>query len=225
MNHKNRTEEIRLYVKNKLSIADTISDYNIKFLIVFSLLESFAQEWKNYPKYGTSEAFCEFVMTFQRNYGYLDKVDPVTLYYDFEKELNPHFSLDYLSDGCCYYASSLVNEVKSEKIIGFLISNSITNQKRIEQHKYVKLLYKMRSKISHEHCHYLWSIVSSTWEECEPCFISCGNDWELGFPYPFIRNLAEECIDGFLKSREVEGLDPFKNNTDNRKFRLAWVDE
>lgn len=224
MNHINRIEEIRLYVKKKLDIADTISDYSIKFLVVFSLLESFAQEWKNYPKYGTSEAFCEFVMTFQKNYGYLDKVDYITLYYEFEKELKPHFSLNHLSRGCYYYASLLVNEKESEKIIDFLIANSITDKKRIEQHRYIKLLYKMRSKISHEHCNYSWSIVSSIWEEQEPCFISSSNDWELGFPYLFIRNLTEECIDGFLKSREESGLDPFKNNTDDRKFRLAWVD-
>lgn len=100
--------------------------------------------------------------------------------------------------------------------------------KKVNQHKYIKLLYKMRDKVSHEQCNYSWSKVSSIWNEKLPSFISGGRydvSWELGFPYVFIKQLTEECVTNFLNNRKQCNEDPFMNNTNDRKFNLSWVDD
>ncbi len=223
-----RIKEIRIYVNNKIESADNIEDYSFKCLAIFSLLESFAQEWSNYPSKGTAKAFREFVMHFQESYPYLDAIDPVTLYYDFREDLKGQFSLDYMHDGNYYYAKVLANNIEAKQIKQYLINTKKGKKTdicyRINQHKYINLLYIMRSKISHEHCYYSWSKIADVWEIYEPCFISCGSDWILGFPYQFIKQLTEECITRYLNECEKKKEDPFKNNLDSRKFRLTWVD-
>lgn len=230
MINEERIEEIEELVQNKLSIIDNIEDYTFKFLCIFSLLENFAQEWAGYPIDKPSEVFEDFIHKYQKTYTFLKEIDPITLFYDFENELINNFSLDYLSNGCLYTPNNLIATGESNRIREYLLSidDSSKMLKRIEQHKYIKLLYKMRSKVSHEQCGYMWAKVSSKWNEKLPSFISVGSHnvrWELGFPYNFVKQLTEECIKNFLEDRKEGNIDPFNNNTDDRKFRLSWVDD
>lgn len=230
MTNEERIEEIEKLVQDKFNIIENIQDYTFKFLCTFSLLESFAQEWAGYPVDKPSEVYEDFVWKYQKTYLFLKEIDPITLFYDFEDKLDGNFSLDYLSSGCLYTPSDLIATGESNKIIKYLYSldDSSKMLKRIEQHKYIKLLYKMRSKVSHEQCGYMWAKVSSKWNEKLPSFISVGSHnvrWELGFPYNFVKQLTEECIKGFLEERKEGNIDPFRNNTDDRKFRLSWVDD
>lgn len=230
MTNDERIEEIERLVQYKLNVIDNIEDYTFKFLCIFSLLENFAQEWAGYPIDRPSEVFEDFIHKYQKTYTFLKEIDPITLFYDFKDKLSGDFSLDYLESGCIYTPSDLIATGESDKIKKYLLSldESPKMIRRIEQHKYIKLLYKMRSKISHEQCDYMWAIVSSKWNEKLPSFISVGRynvRWELGFPYEFIKQLTEECINNFLIDRKEGKLDPFMNNTDDRKFGLAWVDD
>lgn len=230
MTNEERIEEIERLVQYKLNVIDNIEDYTFKFLCIFSLLENFAQEWAGYPIDKPSEVFEDFVCKYQKTYTFLKAVDPITLFYDFNHMLSGNFSLDYLESGCIYTPNDLISTGESNKIIEYLLSLDNTSKmlKRIEQHKYIKLLYKMRSKVSHEQCDYTWAKVSSKWNEKLPSFISVGRydiSWELGFPYEFIKQLTEECINNFLKDRKEGKVDPFRNNTNDRKFRLSWVDD
>ena len=94
---------LRSWLHSKSQIIDNISENYFKALCYFSLIENFAQEYFNYPiSNQNADAFCKFVIKFNSSYSFLDEYDPVTLYYDFETQLEQSFDLSFLDYGINY---------------------------------------------------------------------------------------------------------------------------
>ncbi len=228
---KARFEEIRDYVSSRINAIDEMEFYEQKMLCLFSLLEIFVQEEYDYPTSRQRINFCNFVLKYSEKFPFLKEVDPITLFYDFEEELEGEFNLDYLEEANIYAPQTVVDVGNSNEIIEFIkAKSSVDSEFRINKHTYVNLIYTMRCKLSHEGFLNSISKLLSKSRDKLPSFISQGTwgsdeiDWVLGFPYDFIKELTFECIENFLISREKEELDPFKNNNHTRKHYLAWND-
>ena len=66
-------------------------------MTLFSILDSMAQEYYNYPNKNT-ETFENFICKLS-SISYLDKYDPITAYYEMKNKFNDIKSnLDYLED-------------------------------------------------------------------------------------------------------------------------------
>ena len=79
-----RIEEIQNVFERQLKIIDGLEDSLFQLICMFSLLDCMAQEWDNYPDKKQADIFCDFLLAHQSSFDYLDKVEPITLYYHIE---------------------------------------------------------------------------------------------------------------------------------------------
>jgi len=83
-----KIDEARKMLLTSLDEAYSIQNRVFRNICMFSLIDCLAQEYKNYPSYNSTEAFCDFVLEFQDVCDYLDAIEPVTLFYDYEPHIN-----------------------------------------------------------------------------------------------------------------------------------------
>jgi len=210
---QDKIEEARDFFHKSLDEAYNNDNKVFKTISIFSLIDCLAQEYANYPSRDTAKAFCDFVLKFQDKYDYLDKVEPVTLFYDYEDNIEKIIRYPELIDiepSLCkpeleislsklrlrdetpvkkVIDSSFLDELLKiiERDKGDKIANRYSNQ-----HTLIRLLYKMRSKAVHELSH----IGGETkWERAD------------GFNEPFYRDLTRLYVDeGYIVRDKVYEL-------------------
>lgn len=233
---KSRIIEVRAWTSKRFEIIDSIPDNYLKGVCYFSLLESFVQEYEGHDKNSCSEAFCSFILKFQHSYDFLNETDPVTLYYDFQPQLQDSFDLSFLEFGSNYNPNHAIQTRLADEMIRVLRQLGVKD-KKIYLHKYVRLLYSLRSKLSHELSSYT-AMYSTELHLLEnyPYYLQLSRSyvkdevlvrdsvWELIVPVGFIRMLVVECIENFLKYCEDNSRDPFESNGAIRKSDTAWYD-
>ena len=193
---KAKIEEARSYLKKKLEEANSIQNQCYKNICMFSLIDSLAQEYADYPTQDAQKTFCDFVIKYQDRYSYLGKVEPVTLFYDYEpyiREIERHPELRDIVPELCSKEKEislmdlrLEDEKKVEEIIDSDKAKELLNlierdygvntaEKFKKRHTLINLLYKMRSKSVHE--------LSR---------MGGANNWEIqaGYDEPFYRDMS-----------------------------------
>jgi len=232
---KERDRKVHNKVDTRIQIIDEIPDNYFKALCYFSLIESFAQEYAKYCK-GTTKNFCDFVLAFDTKYSFLCEIDPVTLYYDFESLLQDKFDLSFLDHGVYYNPDHAIQHGKANEMIATL--NLEKKDGRIAHHRYVNLLYSLRSKLSHELSSHNDMLLTNLhlldkypyYNRCFRSYISSDKSiedsvWELVVPIGFIRELALECINNYLAYSLKNKNDPFENERMDRKSHITWCDD
>jgi hypothetical protein len=233
-----RIAEIQKHYEDRIESIRNINEKYFQLLCYFSLLDSLAQEYSNYSQEKEHKKFAFFILEFQKKWDFLEHIDPVTLYYDVQEYLDDSFNLDSLTEGNVYLPSYLIKSGMTEKIVDSLEAKGV---QKIEiyktKHRYVNLLFKMRSKISHE-LSAPSSVSPMGLGEAEPIpyYMSVSrvynideniikdDIWELAVPVEFIEQLLRECLGNYLDFCKETQRDPFSNNKFERKFRLAWYD-
>jgi len=234
-----RIDDVRKFVTNQIDVIQKMNQPIHQMLVLFPLLEAFAQEYANYPNgKESSKAFVDFILRFQRSYDFLNDVDPVTLFYDCEKELDGCVNLEGFSIGSIFFPTDSKIRDKTNEILACL-EKRIPEKKDIyiNRHRYINLLYRLRSKLIHEMTT-PFSIINEYFEDKfdipqywhrsllfpEDGVVLQKDDWTLHIPVVFIEHLALECIDGFLQFCNEKQRDPASNNKVTRKFYLSWYD-
>ena len=225
--------EIKSWLDDKINIIDDIPNNAIKGIAYFALIECFAQEYFHYPIRCSNDIFCKFIERFHSNYSILFEYDPVTMYYRFKKLLSKQFSLNFLEEACIYTISDIAQNGIAQNMIEVLQANNV-DKRKIKSHKYIKLLYCLRSKLSHE---FNASNIGLNYHPCEyPYYLSLSRSyeinaekirddvWELIIPVKFIKKLGMECIYNYLDYVKTEKKDPFQNNSFLRPSNLCWYD-
>ena len=233
-----RIEEVRQHYDQRIKSISKIEEKYFQLLCLFSLIDALAQEYSNYSQGQEQKKFTSFVLEFQNKWDFLEYTDPVTLYYDIQDKLDAEINLDFLTDGNPYLPQHIIKSGLTEKIFDYLKTKGEQNlDNYMRKHRYVDLLYKMRSKLSHE-LSTSGSVLAMGLGESEhlPYYISVSrlysidkniiedDIWELVVPVEFIGQLLLECLDNYLKYCKESQRDPFSNNKFERKFRLAWYD-
>ena len=231
-----RDKEIRTWMEERTKIVDNIPDNYFKAMCYFSIIESFAQEYSDYPDKKSTQAFCDFVLQFQASYAFLNEYDPVTLYYDFETQLEEKFNLSFLDHGRNRNPDQAIQHGKANEMVKSLKKLGIKDR-LIKRHSYVCLLYSLRSKLSHElssHNDMLSTDLHllNEYPYYLPRFRSYPVNgsrvrdqvWVLVVPVGFIKKLAFECINNYLDYSLENKDDPFENDRLNRKSHIAWYE-
>lgn len=224
-----RYEEIHNLVNSKFNIIDNISDEAFKVSCLFSLLECFAQEYGNYPKGNNTRTFCEFLESFinANDNTDLNSIDPVTLYYSCVT-LQSNHNLNHLTDGLEYTLSGMQNECQT---ILTACNNCINIQdcQIRRRHSYNTLLYKYRSKLSHEMkppAHIFEHMQKNNevfyYHLCDLLNPSDIGVWCLVFPYQYIKNLFSKAIASYIEDCKNNSCDPFKNRKINKGKFITW---
>lgn len=168
---KNSILEVRENFVKEINEAIEIKNNTFQAICIFSIIDSFAQEYANYPTRGANKTFCDFVLRFQDKYDYLDKIEPITLFYNYEPnikevikypELYEQFpddfppELEICIDDIQYIDEEPVKKIlkygKSEALLDLIEKNEGEKGRNryAEKHKIINLIYKMRSKLVHE---------------------------------------------------------------------------
>ena len=221
------------WIRKATTEIDKITVKEIQLLAYFSIIEMMAQAYGNFPTKHLQDSFTDFVLNFQNKYNYLRLTDPVTLYYRVKDILPPTITLASLPDGGIYYPyTTLIREKAIE------IQNAITNiknpdyvEKKLKDHRYVDLLYRMRCRLSHEFSAPHMSLNSRM---AEPYYISCTREylsnsrmvsddvWQLQFPVCVVKELCLNCFDNYMKHCLETHTSPNNNNSMDRFCELSW---
>lgn len=212
-----RYQEIREYVNDYIEDINNMNIIENKMICLFSLIDSFCQNYSNYDSTTNNKSFCEFILKYadKEKYNYLNDMDPVTLIYDFKKE---KIRFKELSNANTYTNSS-------QEIKAILNNNNIEQipEKIKKSHTYIKLIYNFRSKVTHE-CALIGGTRFKTENEYDNILYEDHTSyWKLIFPFTYLKNLFINCIDNYLNEQEKNGKDPFYNN-ENRKSFYAYYD-
>lgn len=235
-----RILEIKEYIDKEITIAKSIENKIFKSIALFSILDSFCQEYSNYSKVPEKEKFKNFVMKYQKSYQFLNEIDPVTLYYDVEDYLPDNCQIDFLYPCSMPTVNSVINHESINKM-KIELEKNIKFNKNIDtilrNHKFIYLLYRMRSKLVHELTQEQLASDNDDlyfdmpfYQDTLRFYINNSNQmiqetcWNLRIPITFIENLTRECITNYLDECLQENKEPFFNNTFERKFRLSWYD-
>lgn len=239
-------ESAQIFLENKLSAIDQIIEPTMQLICMFALLDCLAQERANYPK-DSKKAFCEFVMAYQRQCDYMECVEPITLYYHVEDLIEEsvlapglppekQITLGYL---CGQPVQQIITSMKAQEILDYIAKQKGAEfaEKKKREHQFISLIYRMRSKAVHE--------MSGLGENQyfpklhrpqKPYYRNGGriytlndtvvsdNVLELVIPNAFIRNVLQDCVNGYLQECMEQKRFPFDNNDMLRKHRLSWYD-
>lgn len=213
----NRYVEIKEYVNRLIDDIEKMEFYENKIGCLYSIVDTFAQEYSNYSEHKNKKAFCDFILSFADKgvYDYLDLIEPITLIYDISKK---KMKFKELSDANIYSVNSLgISELRKS----IVVQNSEVSEKN--NHTYISLLYKNRSRIIHESDSTGLIRVKSENEYNYPIYLDYTSYWRFIFPYKFLKELFLNCIENYLLNQEKLNLDPFENNQ-NRKSEYAFYD-
>ena len=209
MDKKYRYEEIENYFNSAIEDAERTGNKLIKRITLFSILESIAQEYYNYPN-NNADTFEKFICEFS-SINYLDKYEPITIYYEMKNKYeNIESDLNYSEDSNCYYADQIIAFEGSKKIVNEAELRGLS----LHKHTYAQLIYKYRCKLVHEF-RVIGVSFNSMEIENDINYISCGFEpnmkWIINIPYTFLKNLTNECIKNYLKYCKNNDRDPYVN--------------
>lgn len=241
--------EIRTYLEQELADIDSLKNTTLQNICMFALIDCLAQEEANYP-WDSSTAFRQFVLKYQKQCNYMEKVEPVTLYYHIEElieEAPPYsgavpekiISLDDLGYVFGVKVEEILAKSKSKEILDYLEKKQGKSfaKKKASEHQFISLVYRMRSKAVHEMSGLgeSWTLRQSFFPTT-PFYRNCSRTYvkeknivsddaiELVIPTPFIRSILVDCINGYLNECKVSKRFPFCNNDLARKVTLSWYD-
>lgn len=242
-------ESARIFLEKELAAIDQIPGQTMQLIGMFSLLDCLAQERANYPR-NFRKAFCELVLTYQKQCDYMECIEPITLYYHIEDLIEkaipfPGFppekeiSLESLGYLDMQPVKKAILSGKAQEILDYLSRKrgiEFAEQKR-KEHQLISLIYRMRSKAVHEMSGLGESRCFSEYPiPQEPYYRDVGRGYvlngdfvsddvcELVIPNAFIRNILQDCIVGYLDECREQKRFPFANNGMTRKHRLSWYD-
>ena len=218
MTIKERCQEIKQYLLNKVALVEQTHDRAIISIVCLSILECMAQENAEYQNGENKESFVNFI----KKYGasdILDCVNYITLYYKYTKIFNSKgfFINGILSNGCVYTLPE-INEIFAK------VNFSTISSKKKDTHRLASQLWFYRNKIVHEHNSISYDVSDNTsWiPDNVPYFYSLSNNWVFCIPTRFIKELTIRCLGNYLHYCEERNQDPFKNNNRNRSIYLSW---
>lgn len=186
-----------------LKSIENFDDNKVKAMVILSLIDALSQEVNNYNSdIGQRKNFVNFLLKYgKKNFNYLDKIDPITLYYHLEDEdLNSEFDLKFLENDTEYSAEQVVK-----------MSKNINRTHEIYNlHTYASLIYQYRCKLMHEFASTTIKVQSKDNKET-PMYIDTTEGWKLYFPYGFLKKLLLVCKKNYFDECVLNNTEPFKN--------------
>lgn len=215
-NEKNIENLVKNYDESFEKILNSIENFDdskVKSMVILSLIDTLSQEVNNYNSNKSQrKSFVNFLLKYgNKDFNYLNKIDPVTLYYHLEdKNINSEFDLNFLGEDIEYSAEQVIKMFKIIKK-----PNRIYNL-----HTYASLIYQYRCKLMHEFASTTIKVRSNDNEET-PMYIYTTEGWKLYFPYGFLKKLLLVCKKNYFDECVLKNTEPFKNKI-NYKY---WYED
>lgn len=220
------------HISKLVDAVEKIEVKEIKLLTYCSILEMMAQEYNNFPIERLQDSFAKFVLKFQNKYNFLEKSDPITLFYREEQIIGSIVNLNDLEEKVIYYSDTKIISDKLDEIKNVLIEQKGKDytEKKLKQHRYVELLYRMRCRVTHEFsAAHVWEteMPEVFYVHCSRGYVSKGEwvedeVWHLKFQVNFVKDLCLNCAENYLNYCLQNRIPPNKNNGLDRFCELSW---
>ena len=220
-------------VKN-IEIANSVPNGAFSIILLLTIIDSFAQAEYDYPPGKESSiAFQKFVLSHtEKHREYLERLCPVTLFYDYfgssdvkELPLTLGRLYSYYDPEMSEAAETILHRIPEEQ-----------RERAYSKHKYIALLYRLRSKLVHElnplgtPVEFISNIPSvAHGTEYGPKKEDGTRDairqiWTLNFPRKYIYELTKEVVFHRIDVCEKQGILPFPLSNEPRRCELSWYD-
>lgn len=205
MDTEERYKEIEQYIDSRIQDIEKMKFYEHKIACLFLMVDTFSQNYINYQ----TKDFCKFILNYadKKKYYFLNDYDPVTLLYDLKNYPQSQVDIPQLEEPNIYTVDSpelkeILDDIQISKL-----PDRIKNK-----HKYIKLLYKCRSKLLHEGnlIGGIQTVEENNYEYL--LYFKVSDYWKLIFPYKFLKELFMNCINNYLEECKKDKKDPFENN-------------
>ena len=225
------------WLSDRLQALEKIEDSKFQAICLYSLFESYAQEYNNYCGRDPFAAFRKYVLDFCHSSNgennFLREYDPVSIYYEYQDIFEKGYDLSFMDrlkelSPDAIIATGIANKMIQE------LKNSRKRQDSEEPFKYytfIGLLYKQRNKLSHEHYSPSVSLEHNTlknvtepryhnvlYGNCKPdeSLIATTGIWQFDFPLGYLKRLLCTCAINYHAYRK-ENL-----NTGNERS-IPWT--
>lgn len=243
-------DEYRTLMERLLCHVDNLEDSTLQLICMFAMIDCMAQEVGNFSSKNNKEVFCNFVLTHQSHGSYLNMVEPVTLFYHVEENIDKiicpqdnkptkPISLDSLDITDFALFKDVPTQHKVEEILAYLekeVSQEFADERR-NQHRLISLIYRMRNKVIHEMTAPGEGKVLLKDDDMHEPFYRCisriymsqgkqvfDEPYTFHIPNSFIRSILLDCLKGYLAECNKQQRAPSSNNKFPQKRDLAWYD-
>ena len=217
-----RQRKVRQWLHSNIPLANSITNEAFSKILLLSIIDCFAQAYAGYNVYHTTDAFCDFVLSYSSQSKVLNYICPVTLGYDYD--LKPS-----LEDGILYSIDDPYLAQEGERLLQLLPEN--IREKARRKHRYVGLLYATRNKLVHElntlghqidFMNGKPTIVQGSLIDYVDGKIAQIKEWSPYFPKKYIYDLTIETVYTYLDhcDSEKKMIAPIET----RKSRYSWYD-
>ena len=222
----------RKWFEGNFKIACEVPSEVFRRSLFLMLIESFAQMAADYESAnGNKKCFREFVLKYSDLRDNLQMVCPITLYYDYKDKY--HLPEPDVFKGWIYGYTDEHLRKESDLLLSYIPEGNQRDSAR-NRHRYVNLLYQMRSKLVHElsisgsgvdFSDEIPQVSSGHFSDVD----DAGNivtipEASLNFPEKFIARLTWETVENYLDECERDGRSPIPLGYHKRKCRLGWYD-
>lgn len=205
-------------------------DEKHRLILIFALIDAFAQNYNKYERNGNCTAFVKFLEKYCPDKRIILKsICPVTLFYDYGHKVETDISL---RGGRIYFAEDKELQEETLRILSLIPEKrEITFLRR--RHTYGALIYAMRNKLMHE-----WVMINSqinyqndkekqiphvVWGEVYDYIENKHyKKWVLHIPEKFIFEVAEEAVRNYVAECRKDNRVPFNNHSMERQCFESW---
>ncbi len=210
------------WFERNFTVAYQVPNEGFRSSLFLMLIEGFAQMYAGYSlTRENKKCFREFVLKYSTDRDVLQLVCPVTLYYDYKDQYQLP-QPDVFSGHIYYYTDPHLCE-ESERLLLHIPEDKRESARN--RHRYVNLLYQMRSKLIHELREQGTQITfSDTIPQISSGTLFGVEIASLKIPEKFITSLTWETVENYLTECEREDKNPIPPNFHTRKCELGWYD-
>ncbi len=223
---------LREWFEENFITASKVPNEVFRRSLFLMLIEGFAQMEAGYPGSGKSkECFRNFILKHSSIRENLKLVCPITLYYDY-KDKYPLPEPDVFEGWIYDYTDPHLGK-EAERLL-LCIPEGKKREVARNNHRYVNLIYQMRSKLVHElhitgtgidFSDMIPQVASGVNTDVDDSDnIVTTHEASLNIPEKFIAALAWETVTKYLDECEREGRNPIPADKSKRKSQLAWYD-
>lgn len=223
------------WLSDRLQELEKIEDSIFQAICLYSLFESYAQEYCNYEK-RAFVAFRKYIVDFSTDEenNFLGEYDPVSIYYEYQDVLGKEHDLSFMDSlgGTSPNANIVIETRIANKMIQKLCSlEKVKSMESLKYHTFMGLLYGQRNKLSHEHYSSSMSLrYNSLKEQMDPCYhnviygnckpdknlISTIGIWQFDFPLGYLKKLLCVCAINYHAYRR-------ENKERGGEMRIPWT--
>lgn len=138
-----RIRGVRNWYNLQLASLKQLEDDSLRMRELFRIMDIFVDDYAGFTRNGDA-AFSKYIDSFCQRYDYMNKIDTVSLFQDFEDKFAENASLSYMSEGKVYTIEDMLNKFDEHKI------GKLVDKKTLESYRVKSILYRFKNRMKRQ---------------------------------------------------------------------------